>query len=246
MANKIYISFLTGKDAVSGTFTLNLQAKDDRDIILDSTDILFKQPLSEYRISESSWVGQISADELIKNNKYIEFVKIYNEKTKLFLNIIIYTNKTENYKSTIISQPVEIKWDERLEGFNFQDIDIDKNFELPSLNYDTETISKLKSSFKDLEAQYLVAKAQYETEVKDAGLIVFEQNESYEPSNGTYIITRMLEFQLGTLVPALRHFKKTQNNLALQCVQTTDRSITNLVKLFPDIKIDDGEGMPYQ
>ena len=245
MANKIYMSFSTKGEAVSGIATINLQARDEKGSVIDSTDVLFKQSLSEYSASEP-WVGQIRADELVRNSKYIEFFKTYSKKAQIWFDIKVYTDKTGSYKSTVIIESTALKLDEGMGGFNFQNINIDKNFELPALSYDIENINKLKIDFKDLEAQYLVAKAQYETEVKDAGIIAFEQNESYEPSNGTYIITRMLEFQLGTLAPALRHFKKTQNNLALQCVQTTDRSITNLVKLFPDIKIDDGEGMPYQ
>ena len=244
MANKIHMSFNTKGEAVSGIVTINLQARDEKGSVIDSTDVLFKQSLSEYDASEP-WVGQVTADELIKNSKYIEFFKTYSKKAQIWFNIIIYTDKTGSYKSTVIIEPTAIKLDDRMGGFNFQDININKTFDLPALFYDIENINKLKIDFKDLEAQYLAAKAQYETEVKDAGLVVFEQNESYEPSDGTYIITRMLEFQLGTLIPAIRHFKTIQNNTALRQAQLIDQVLTQLTKLFPDITIDDGEGMPY-
>ena len=244
MANKIYMSFSTKGEAVSGIATINLQARDEKGSVIDSTDVLFKQSLSEYNASEP-WVGQIRADELIRNSKYIEFFKTYSKKAQIWFDIKVYTDKTGSYKSTVIIESTALKLDEGMGGFNFQDINIDKNFELPSLSYDIENINKLKIDFKDLEAQYLAAKAQYETEVKDAGLIVFEQNEPYEPSDGTYIITRMLEFQLGTLIPAIRHFKTIQNNAALRQAQVINQFLTQLTNLFPDITLDDGEGMPY-
>lgn len=246
MANTIYISFNTKGERVTGIVTINLQALDEKDAIIDSTDVLFKQSISESSTSRESWIGQVTATELIRNIKYIEFAKTYSKKAKFIFNITIYTDKTENYKSSVITTTVGPKWDEGMGGFNFLDINLNNNFELPGLAYNIDDIKKLKIDFKSLEAQYLTAKAAYETEVKDAGILVFEQNESYEPSDGTYIITRMLEFQLGTLIPAIRHFETTQNNIALRHVTAINRSITNLTKQFPDITIDDGEGMPYQ
>lgn len=246
--NTIIISF-RGTEFSTGAITISLVALDGEKT-LDATDILIKKSLENYlggseeeESSGTTFNKQASLTELIRNPKYIEFCKKYSRNTIAF-NITTYTDKTDNYKASVWNQ---LKTDIRFEdNFSLDGIRIDKGYELPELSYDITTINEYKTSFKELEVQYLAAKAKYETEVKDAGLTVFEQNESYEPSDGTYIITRMLEFQLGTLVPAIRHFKTTQNNPALRQATLIDMSINNLSKLFPDITIDDGEGMPYQ
>ena len=70
----------------------------------------------------------------------------------------------------------------------------------------------------------------------------------YEPNNFTKVITRLLEFQQGTLVTALdftRNADLTQFYNLLGPANGIQNEIESLSGLYPSITIEDGEGIPY-
>lgn len=70
----------------------------------------------------------------------------------------------------------------------------------------------------------------------------------YEPNNFTKVITRLLEFQQGTLVTSLdftRNAGLTQLYNLLGPANGIQNEIESLAGLYPSITIEDGEGIPY-
>jgi hypothetical protein len=70
----------------------------------------------------------------------------------------------------------------------------------------------------------------------------------YQPTNFTYVITRLLEFQQGTLISSLdfaENANLTQLYNLLGPVNGISYEIDSLAGLYPEITIEDGEGIPY-
>jgi hypothetical protein len=70
----------------------------------------------------------------------------------------------------------------------------------------------------------------------------------YQPTNFTYVITRLLEFQQGTLISSLdfaENANLTQLYNLLGPTNGIQNEIESLSGLYPSITIEDGEGIPY-
>jgi hypothetical protein len=70
----------------------------------------------------------------------------------------------------------------------------------------------------------------------------------YQPTNFTYVITRLLEFQQGTLISSLdfaENANLTQLYNLLGPTNGIQNEIESLAGLYPEITIEDGEGIPY-
>lgn len=108
------------------------------------------------------------------------------------------------------------------------------------------SIDLLEKNFRDAEISYVTAKRIFEENLKVVDTSnIFETLTPYEPSNWESVITRLLEFEEGTLDAALRFSKKTGLNEEFRRLDMIKTSILYLKNLYPDIKIGDGEGMPY-
>ena len=107
-------------------------------------------------------------------------------------------------------------------------------------------IETLEKNFRNAEDTYITAKKIFEENLKlvDTSKI-FEKLTDYEPSNWTKVITRILEFEEGTLDAGLRFCKKTGLDEEFKRLDMIKTSILYLKNLYPDISISDGEGIPY-
>lgn len=108
-----------------------------------------------------------------------------------------------------------------------------------------DDIYLLKSSFKTIEESYLLAKKQYETQLKSNIDISIDTVNKYEPRSFRNVITRLLEFQEGTINPSLEYTKTIGMTEEYKRLETINKLILSLTKMYPSIKIDDGEGIPY-
>lgn len=110
---------------------------------------------------------------------------------------------------------------------------------------DTVTLSDAVATVQTAYDAYLTAKQSYEELLANATTIELNQLETYEPANPTYIVTRLLEFQTGTLNAAIRYADDANLPDQLALLQRIDRSINQYVSYYPNVTINDGEGIPY-
>lgn len=110
----------------------------------------------------------------------------------------------------------------------------------------TVTLTDAVATVQTAYGAYLTAKQSYEELLANATTIELTQLETYEPASPTYIVTRLLEFQAGTLNAAIRYAGDADLTDQLALLQRIDRSIGQYVSYYPNITINDGEGIPYQ
>jgi hypothetical protein len=85
----------------------------------------------------------------------------------------------------------------------------------------------------------------YRSQLKAQSLDLILSSAEYQPNSFTKVITRLLEFQEGTLSTSI-DYAENANLLDLKdLLGTLNTEITDLAGLYPEITIEDGEGIPY-
>ena len=213
--------------------------------IIDSTDFLFKQ---EFGIGGDGSVT-IGLDGALSSTEAIRFYRNYAKGYTVALKIIIEIPKNDNYDYSITSDNIEVEWEQETIPLKFRSIDYSNyndNIYLEALGSTVTNFIQLKTQYKTAEETYLQIKKRYESEVvSNIVNVELPTNDSYEPINFAQVITRLLEFQAGTLVPGMSHAKSLNLETEYKRLDTLNKIINNITRMYPKITIDDGEGIPY-
>ena len=113
----------------------------------------------------------------------------------------------------------------------------------------TEATVNLVTAKEEVDAAYstyIAAKETYDALLAAATTITLEQVEVYEPPLASNIVTRLLEFQACVVVPGIRYAQTADLTNDLALLERINRSIEQYSSLYPNITINDGEGIPYQ
>ncbi len=210
-------------------------------------------------VSDSKGEVRLEADTLVNNKEYQKYHElwwntIYSDglrepETDFFIRGKIYNSSTQRYATKVwevsfVYGNGEVSFNEKGDIGN---VTLDYDFTLNSITNDLD-ITKLKQKFKDAETNYLYAKEEYTSNIKNVSIdttSVFERVADYEPTSWVYVITRLLELNEGTIEPALRFTKNAEMSVENKRLTMIQKTIENLLNLYPDITIDDGEGIPY-
>ena len=193
------------------------------------------------------------------NDNVVNFTSLFNSKYKLLkLFFDKYSKYDTQFYITVTTQPTDIyqsftkfftysfTWQEYLVTFTgFDWSDESEDFYISSISNRTNDLKELVSKFKEAELKYQEAKTIYDSNVKNNPNLTMETNESYEPKTFNNVITRMLEFQEGTLNHALEHANKIDLKPQKQYLIGINNMINMLTSMYPDIDIKKGEGIPY-
>lgn len=213
--------------------------------IIDSTDFLFKQ---EFKIDSDGFVI-INLDKTLSTTDAIRFYRNYSEKYAVALKIIIEIPKNDNYDYSITSDNIRAEWNKDIKFPQFKSINYSNYNDaiyLEPVGTTATNFTQLRAQYKTAEEKYLLIKQRYESEVTSNVIDVeLPVNDTYEPVNFTQVITRLLEFQSGTLIPGISHAKKLNLETEHKRLDTVNKLINNITRMYPKITIDDGEGIPY-
>jgi hypothetical protein len=210
-------------------------------------------------ISTSDVIGVIKSTTDGDGNMIVDLSKLFDANQKL---IYLFKEKYKKYKSglrlTVTSQTLDpyastvqivnldaLEWlnETSFAGYNYAD---NNDSFYPELIADKPTdLKTLISKYKEQELQFFATKAQYEADIKDNLDITVEKGQAYEPDTFRKVITRILEFQKGTLNFAIDYAKTTGLTTEQQRLTTINNVMDILTKMYPNVTIDDGEGIPY-
>jgi hypothetical protein len=246
--NIIIIQF---KDPNSGDFVNDIYAKIEVSLAAyDKGNILYTSDSLGYTkfVTEGDGFGVVNLTDLLKSNS--KQARIFSEiykKYELGLRLTISTEATDYYKGFGKSIDVTgIIWIER--PFNFDRFDwSSKNeiFDLLPVNESVDNIKDLKIEIKQAQLKYLDMKAQYDAEVKNNIDLKLDRSNLWEPATFKNVLTRILEFQEGTLLPAIEYAKVAELEQIQQRLQVVQDYFISILQEYPKITIEDGEGMPY-
>jgi hypothetical protein len=210
-------------------------------------------------VSDSRGIVRLNSDKIIQTNEFTKYWELYlsdvarGEIGTFELRSKTTSKPTDKYSS--FSDIIEFSLSD-----NSKDIAKEPKtgfYSIPEISYsnvitpldidDSKVdIDTLEKNFKDAEDTYITAKKIFEENLKlvDTSKI-FEKLTEYEPSNWNRVLTRLLEFEEGTLDAGLRFCKKTGLDEEFKRLDMIKTSILYLKNIYPDINISDGEGIPY-
>lgn len=199
-------------------------------------------------VTEGDGFGVINLTDLLKSNS--KQARIFSEvykKYELGLRLTISIESTDYYKGFGKSIDIMgIQWIER--PFNFERVDwYSKNetFDLKSINERVDNIKDLKLEIKQTQLKYLEMKAQYDVEIKNNIDLKLDRSNPWEPATFRNVLTRILEFQSGTLLPAIEYAKVAELEQIQHKLQVVQDYFISILQEYPKIEISNGEGMPY-
>ena len=210
--------------------------------INDTTENIFSVGF----ITNNEGYGKVDLSKMLTNPTFIKFYQKY--KGQITLNITIEIPKTEKYKVFVGNVKITPSWygekgEIIFESYNYYD----KNgsIVLSPIENTVTNLAMLRQVYKTVEDNYLLVKKQYESQISGEVNLEIDTLETYEPKSFKAVITRLLEFQVGTLQPALDYTKTTKLTIEYDRLNIMNKLISILCKMYPKITIEDGEGMPY-
>jgi hypothetical protein len=213
-----------------------------RYIIDDTTDNLFT---TRFLINENGYIT-INLTSMLSNSRLIKFVTKYKDTSMLSVTINI--PKTTIYSSFTGNFKIPVKWKQDERGLTFDPYDYaDENDSiiLQSIADQITEFATLRRTYKTIEDAYLLIKNQFETQLIGEIDLEIDTAKTYEPKNFKTVITRLLEFQVGTIQPALEYTKTAKLTTEYGRLNTMNTLINVICKMYPDVTIEDGEGIPY-
>ena len=249
MAKIIKLGFLNNDDnlaieSLNVKLSISLGVTDGR-TYYDASDVLYENK----GITDKDGLISFDLSTLMTNTTFVKFYKAYSEKYKLEFKLVIEVPKTDLYNFFITKVTIAPKIIVDKESYLFDDIDYtsdnDYFYLLPIKKDEQKTITVLRAEYKTKELEFLVAKTLYETEINSTTDIVLEKENDYEPSTFKNIITRLLEFQEGTLLPGIKYTSEAKLTDVNTKLSNISKLINLITKQYPNINIEDGEGLPY-
>ena len=211
-------------------------------IINDSTENLF----SVNFVTNNEGYFSIDITEMLKNTKFIRFYQKY--RGQITLNITIEIPKTATYNVFVDNVKITIEFKKTELGINFDGYDYyekDGALILSPIEDRVTELAALRRTYKTVEDNYLLVKKQFESQVTSDIDLEIDTAETYEPKTFKNVITRLLEFQSGTLQPAIAYTKTAKLTTENDRLTIIDNLVNLLAKQYPNITIEDGEGIPY-
>ena len=211
-------------------------------IINDTTDNLIS---SNFTTDYNGYVN-IDLSKMLTNNTFIKFYQKY--KAQITLNVTIEIPKTDTYNVFVDNTKITPTWNQESAEIEFDDYDYydnDDTILLSPLSDKVTNLSTLRQTYKTVEDNYLLVKKQYESQTIGNVDLKIDRAETYEPADFKTVITRLLEFQVGTLQPAIDYTKTVKLTTDYETLYTINNLVNFLANKYPNITIDDGEGIPY-
>jgi hypothetical protein len=246
--NVVIVQF---RDTDSGDFVNDVYAKIEVNLAAyDKGRLLYTSDSLGYTkfVTEGDGFGVINLTDILESNgKQARIFSELYKKYELGLRLTISTEATDYYKGFGKSIDVTgIQWIER--PFNFVRFDwYSKNgtLDLTSINERIDNIKDLKIEIKQTQLKYLDMKAQYDAEVKNNIDLKLDRSNLWEPATFRNVLTRILEFQEGTLLPAIEYAKVAELEQIQHKLQVVQDYFISILQEYPKVEIGDGEGMPY-
>lgn len=232
---------LIASTEVKGKVSISL-IKRTEDKINDTTEVLYNVGV----ISDDEGIINVDLTNLLTNKIFFKFYEKY--KGDITISITIEIPKTEKYRSFVENYKITPNWGENDNGTYFENYNYYENDDTIILSPISDKITDLptlRQTYKTIEDRYLLIKKQYESQIVGELDIEIDTTEDYEPKTFKNVITRLLEFQEGTLQPAIDYTKTAKLTTEFDRLTTIDKIINIISKMYPNITIEDGEGLPY-
>jgi hypothetical protein len=193
---------------------------------------------------DSTFLGIWQKFSNLKN--YNVSLQISLESEKQEIGPYMYISQT-NIPS--ILSAYNVTYDKELDEYSYPDLQYwneYSSFEIDEIVINEDLLKAIQSKKLKIQRDYTNSLQDFQNEINSQATLQIPVLNEYNPINITQIITRCLELSVGTIENALTF--TTEAGLVgptarLNKIKTLISQISNL---YPEITIEDGEGIPYQ
>lgn len=171
------------------------------------------------------------------------FITLMNEKQEI--GSYVYLGQTETPKELLAYNVYKVgPTTYRYDDLDYSDVY--SNFIIDEVVVNETKLKEYQAEKNKKQKQYIEELTSFQGEIQSQGILQIPTLNRYNPINITQVITRCLELNVGCLDNALVFSRDTG------LIGETNRlaSIRNLIEqisdLYPEISIEQGEGLPYQ
>jgi hypothetical protein len=253
IANNFFDTNKNPVEGVSGSFELRAYASSESGIV-EVSEILDTYTF----LSDADGKASAEVTKVLYNTSLIKFFKYYGQRFSIGLEILGKTDKVQIYDSInekyLTYAPSIIKYNFSATEVNFA-FDESGNLSMSEEIVNTKSIilteataisfESLRTNYIQVQRDYEAVKKEYEETLKSTNDIVLSKKEAYHPDNFKYVITRLLELQIGTLEPGIEFASEAKLTFEENILKDINRLINRLSEIHPEISIDSGEGQPY-
>jgi hypothetical protein len=251
----------TKLDGVTGVFELRAYATDGSSgsagtsgKIIEVSDLLGYYSFKSNRERDDPGTAYVDVSEILSNSILIKFYKYFSIYYSIGLEMILKTDKVEidvKGESIVYAPSVtRVLFDSKVVNFSFNER---SELQMSKITSDPIGLEKsgqllyenLRLNYIEKQREYEAIKREYEEKLKSTNDIILNQKEIYYPQNFTFVVTRLLELQEGTIEPGIEFTMDAKLELQENILRDINRLINRLSELYPDVSIKDGEGQPY-
>jgi len=200
--------------------------------------------LSQKFESDGNGNAVIDLTAMLSNKNVLKLIYSYQDKYSFILRVKFSVFKTDEFYpyDEIIANPFEY---EISEGgvLTSKNLELD-GIALEGLNV-KYSLSELKDELKRVEDLYTVTKSNIEKKISLSDKEIEISANEYEPANFNLVVTRLLELKEGTLNAGLSFCEQYGLKKELDILNQINRNILRMSEIYPKIKLEDGEGIPY-
>jgi hypothetical protein len=200
--------------------------------------------LSQKFESDRNGNAVIDLTTMLSNKNVLKLIYSYRDKYSFILRVKFSVFKTDEfypYDEIIANQ---FKYEIREGG-----VLTSKNLELDGIALESlgvkYSLSELKDELKRVEDLYTVTKSNIEKKISLSDKEIEISANEYEPANFNLVVTRLLELKEGTLNAGLSFCEQYGLKKELDILNQINRNILRMSEIYPKIKLEDGEGIPY-
>jgi len=200
--------------------------------------------LSQKFESDGNGNAVIDLTGMLSNRNTLKLIYSYQDKYSFILRVKFSVFKTDEFYpyDEIIANPFEY---EISEG----GVLTSKNLESDGIALESlgvkYSLSELKDELKRVEDLYTVTKSNIEKKISLSDKEIEISANEYEPANFNLVVTRLLELKEGTLNAGLSFCEQYGLKKELDILNQINRNILRMSEIYPKIKLEDGEGIPY-
>ena len=207
--------------------------------------------------TDSNGYIQVDVTNMFTDEQFIQiFTKYANLKGyNVSILITLMTEKQEIGPYTYLGQtevPLELLgYNVVKKGviYSYNDLDYADEYQDYYINevvIDADKLKESQSTKNKAQKEYIENLTSFQGDIQSQGILLIPTLNRYNPINITQVITRCLELNVGCIENALTYSRDAAVVAETNRLNGIQNTIEQISALYPNVSIEQGEGLPYQ
>lgn len=207
--------------------------------------------------TDSNGYIQVDVTNMFTDEQFIQIFTKYSNLKGYNVSVLI-TLMTEKQQIGPIIYLGQTEIPKELLGYNvvkkgatysYNDLDYAGEYQDYYINevvIDAEGLKKAQAEKNKAQKAYIEELTSFQGDIQSQGILLIPTLNRYNPINITQVITRCLELNVGCIENALTYSRDAAVVAETNRLNGVQNTIEQISALYPNVSIEQGEGLPYQ